>query len=98
MRNFFKLFRRKPRIIPFNAYRPPEAMSKDELEILEKFRRLSEENRLKVIRAAKILSFKYHNGSLTSPGLASFAPTGKCKITSFEYRNFEHPEKWSNQL
>jgi hypothetical protein len=95
MRNFFKLFRRKPRIIPFNAYRPSATMSKEEQEVLEKFRELSEENRLKAIRVAKILSFT--NGSLTSPGLASFAPTGKCKITSFEYRNFEHPEKWSNQ-
>jgi hypothetical protein len=61
-------------------------MSENEKEILKKFRGLSEENKLEVIRTAKILSFKYHNGSLTSPSLAAgYEPPnppvhGNCKI------------------
>jgi hypothetical protein len=83
------LFRRKPRIVPFNVYRPPEAMNKDEQEekkILEKFRELTVENRLKITRTAKILSFKYHNGLLTSPRLdAGYEPPEKTPNTSGKY-------------
>ena len=68
--------RRKPRIIPFNTYRQPEPESPKETPGNQ----------------CKILSFKYHNGFLTSPG----NETGKCKITSFEYHNLENPGPWDH--
>ena len=46
MLNFFKLFKRKPRIIPFNT------LCNDEKELLEKYRKLTPENK------CKVLSFK----------------------------------------
>jgi len=83
MFNLLSLFKRKPRIIPFYT------LSDDEKNILEKHRQLTPENK------CKVLSFKYHNGNLTSPHLAAgykppVKPPGKYNIVSFEYRNFEY--------
>ena len=76
MFNLLALFKhRKPRIIPFNTYRQPEPDGPKETPGNQ----------------CKILSFKYHNGYLTDPRLAAGNETGKCKITSFEYRNLENP-------
>jgi hypothetical protein len=61
----FSLFKRKPRIIPFNPYRQPESQQ------------VTPEK-------CKVFPFKAN----PQP---SINPTGKCKITSFEYRNFENP-------
>jgi hypothetical protein len=49
------LFKRKSRIAPFNVYRPPEPESPQ----------VTPDN------PCKVLSFKYHNGLLTSPHLAA---------------------------
>jgi len=71
MINFFKLFKREPRIIPFNALRG------DEKKLLETYRQLTPENK------CKVLLFKANPRPAVNP-------TGKCKITSFKYRNFEY--------
>jgi len=79
MFNLLSLFKRKPHIIPFYT------LGGDENELLEKYRQLTPENK------CKVLSFKYHNGNLTSPHLAAgYEPLGKYNIVSFEYRNFEY--------
>jgi len=73
LNSFKKLFKRKPRIIPFYT------LNDDENELLEKYRELTPENK------CKVLSFKYHNGNLTSPHLASgYEPPknapGPCRV------------------
>jgi len=77
MNNFFKLFKRKPRIIPFNTLRDLEK------ELLEKYREMTPENKRKVLSFA---AYRHLAGVYKTPE----NPQGKCKITSFEYRNFEN--------
>jgi len=80
----FSLFKRKPRID--DIIDEHDLLIENAINELEfwygKFLELERE----IQSRGKILPFKDYNGNLTSPNL----PPGKCKIISFEYRNFEY--------